>query len=53
MPRESDKYIKKDFFISQTPRLQADIREQRKTESFKMIFQALEHRFEENKKSKE
>jgi len=51
MPRTSDKFVKKDVLISHTPKLQADVREQRKIQSFKMIVHALERRFEENNKN--
>jgi len=52
MPKTSGERAKEDVLISQTPKLQTDVREQRKKESFQMIFQALERRFEDTKPSK-
>jgi len=47
MPGTFDKYVKENVIIHQIPKLQADVREQRKKASFRMIFYALERRFEE------
>ena len=52
MPKTSETNTK-DVFIHQTPKLQADVREQRKKESFRMIFNALKRRLDEQASAKE
>ena len=46
MPEAFNKYVKANV-IHQTPKLQADVREQRKKESLKMIYYALEQRLKD------
>jgi len=52
MPKTSEN-VTKDVFIHQAPKLQADVREQRKKESFRMIFNALKRRLGEQDDAKE
>jgi|GEM_PF-5512498 len=52
MPEAFDKSITANVLITQKPKLQTDVREQRKKESFQLIFYALERRLEDNSSSK-
>ena len=52
MAETSEKKTKEDVLIHQIPKLQTDVREQRKQKSLEMIFHALKRRFEENEPSK-
>ncbi|MCL2672630.1 MAG: hypothetical protein FWF10_11450 [Clostridiales bacterium] len=44
--KQSSESSTKDVLVHQIPKLQADAREQRKKESFRMIFNALQRRLE-------
>ena len=52
MPQTSDGRTKEEVLISHAPKLQADVREQKKKESLNMIFHALKHRLEKNESLK-
>jgi len=52
MPGTFEKSVKENVIIHQTPKLQADVREQRKKEALQKIFYALERRYEESLSSK-
>jgi len=52
MPGTFDKSTMENVVISHTPKLQADVREQRKKEALQKIFYALEHRYEESQSPK-